>query len=38
MQWSAPLDRRGVEIESIEPVGNGHCAAILPGVTGVIRW
>ena len=38
MEWSCPIDRRGVELESIEFVGNGQCVPILLGITGVMEW
>ena len=38
MEWNSPLDRRNVEIESIELIGSGNCVPILLGVTGVIEW
>jgi hypothetical protein len=38
MEWSAPLDRRGVEIDSIEFTGSGNCVPILLGITGVMEW
>ena len=38
MEWSAPLDRRGVEIKSIDFVGGGKAVPILLGITGVVIW
>ncbi len=38
MEWNAPLDRRAVEIESIEFVGSGRCVPSLLGITGVMEW
>ena len=38
MEWNAPLDRRAVEIQSIEFAGSGRCVPILLGVTGVTEW
>jgi hypothetical protein len=38
MEWSAPLDRRGIEIQSIEFVGDGETVPILLGITGVTEW
>ena len=38
MEWSAPLDRRPVEIKSIEFVGNGSTVPVLLGITGVTEW
>jgi hypothetical protein len=38
MEWSAPTDRRAVEIESIEFVGNGSTVPLLLGITGVMEW
>jgi hypothetical protein len=35
MEWHAPADRREVEIESIEFIGNGRCVSILLAITGV---
>ena len=34
----APLDRRAVDIKSIEFVGNGSAVPILLGITGVVEW
>ena len=37
--WSgASLDRRAVEIQSIEFIGSGKCVPILLGITGVMEW
>jgi len=38
MEWGAPLERRGVEIKSIEFIGGGKCVPILLGITGVMEW
>jgi hypothetical protein len=38
MEWTAPLDRRAVDIKSIEFVGNGTSVPILLGITGVVEW
>jgi hypothetical protein len=38
MEWSAPVDRRQVEIKSIEFVGNGKSVPVLLGITGVMEW
>jgi hypothetical protein len=38
MEWSAPQERRSVEIKSIEFIGDGHCVPILLGITGVMEW
>jgi len=38
MEWSAPLDRRGVEIKSIEFIAGGKAVPILLGITGVMEW
>ena len=38
MEWSAPPDRRPVEIQRIEFIGNGQCVPILLGITGVVEW
>jgi hypothetical protein len=38
MEWGAPMDRRGVEIKSIEFAGGGKAVPILLGITGVIEW
>jgi hypothetical protein len=38
MEWSAPRDRRAVEIKSIEFIGNGNSVPILLGITGVLEW
>ena len=38
MEWNSPMDRRGVEIKSIDFVGSGKAVPILLGITGVIEW
>ena len=38
LEWSAPIDRRAVDIKGIEFVGNGKCVPILLGITGVVEW
>jgi hypothetical protein len=38
MEWSAPLDRRGIEIKSIDFVVGGKAVPILMGITGVVVW
>ena len=38
MEWGCPVDRRGVELESIEFTGNGRCVPVLMGITGIIEW
>ena len=38
MEWSAPMERRPVEIKSIEFVGDGKCVPVLLGITGVVEW
>jgi len=38
MEWGAPMDRRGVEIKSIEFAGGGKAVPMLLGITGVIEW
>jgi beta-galactosidase len=38
MEWNAPTERRGVEIDSIEFIGNGVCVPILLGITGVTEY
>ena len=38
MEWSCPLDRRGVEIKSIDFVGTGKSVPVLLGITGVVIW
>ncbi len=38
MEWSSPVDRRAVEIKSIEFVGNGSTVPVLLGITGVLEW
>ena len=38
MEYSLPLDRRSVAVESIEFTGSGQCVPILLGITGVIEW
>ena len=37
MEWSAPPDRRGIEIKNIEFIGAGYAVPILLGITGVIE-
>jgi hypothetical protein len=37
-EWSAPADRRAVELKSIEFVNSGDCIPILIAITGVIEW
>jgi acetyl esterase/lipase len=36
-EWRAPVDRRAVEIRSIEFVGNGSVVPVLLGITGVME-
>jgi hypothetical protein len=38
MEWSCPTDRRSVELESVEFIGNGTSVPILLGITGVMEW
>jgi hypothetical protein len=38
MEWSAPMERRTIEIKSIEFVGNGSTVPVLLGITGVTEW
>jgi hypothetical protein len=38
MEWGCPIDRRAVELESIEFTGNGDCVPILLGISGIIEW
>jgi hypothetical protein len=38
MEWSAPADRRAVELQSIDFVGGGRAVPILLGITGVQEW
>ena len=38
MEWSAPLERRNVEVKSIDFVGDGACVPVLVGITGVLEW
>jgi hypothetical protein len=38
MEWSCPLERRGVEIKSIDFIGNGKSVPVLLGITGVVIW
>ena len=38
MEWSAPLDRRGVEIKSIDFASGGKAVPILLAITGVVIW
>jgi hypothetical protein len=37
-EWSAPSDRRAVELKSIEFINSGDCIPILIAITGVIEW
>ena len=38
MEWNCPTDRRAVELESIEFVGNGGSVPALLAISGVIEW
>ena len=38
MEWSSPMDRRDVEIKSIEFIGGGKSVPMLLGITGVTEW
>ena len=38
MEWGAPLERRNVEIKSVEFVSDGKCVPVLLAITGVIEW
>jgi hypothetical protein len=38
MEWSAPQDRRQVDIKSVEMVGNGKAIPVLLGITAVQEW
>ena len=38
MEWSSPLDRRGIAIKSIDFVAGGKAVPILIGITGTIDW
>jgi beta-galactosidase len=38
MEWSASLDRRGLEIKSIDFVSGGKAVPILLAITGVVEW
>jgi len=38
MEWGVPLDRRAVEIKSIEFIGDGKVVPVLLGITGVMEW
>jgi hypothetical protein len=38
MEWGAPLDRRAVDIKSIDFIGDGKSVPVLLGITGVIEW
>jgi hypothetical protein len=38
MEWSAPAERRPIEIKSIEMVGNGTAIPVLLGITGILEW
>jgi len=37
-EWSAPANRRGVKLVSIEFINSGDCIPILIAITGVIEW
>ena len=37
-EWSAPADRRGVELKSIEFVNSGGSVPILIAITGILEW
>ena len=37
-EWSAPADRRGVKLASIEFINSGDCIPILIAITGVLEW
>ena len=38
MEWNAPANRRGVEIESIESIRGGKAVPLLRGIAGVTEW
>jgi hypothetical protein len=38
MEWSAPAERRGVDLKSIEFVNSGGCVPALVAITGVMEW
>jgi beta-galactosidase len=38
MEWNCPTDRRAVELESIEFIGNPNCVPVLLAITGVMEW
>ncbi len=38
IEWGCPVDRRAVELESIEFAGDGQSVPILLAVTGVVEW
>ncbi len=38
MEWNCPTDRRAVELESIEFIGNGASVPVLLAISGVIEW
>jgi hypothetical protein len=38
LEWSAPPDRRSIDIQSIEMIGNGQTVPVLLGITAVLEW
>ena len=38
MEWNCPTDRRAVELESIEFIGNPDYVPVLLAITGVVEW
>lgn len=37
-EWSAPADRRNVELKSIDFVNTANCIPMLIGITGILEW
>jgi hypothetical protein len=38
MEWGSPLERRGIEIKTIDFVAGAKAVPILLGITGVTEW
>jgi hypothetical protein len=38
MEWGSPLERRGIEIKTIDFIAGGKAVPILLGITGVTEW
>jgi hypothetical protein len=37
-EWSAPADRRAVDLKSIEFTNSSKCVAMLVAITGILEW